>query len=245
MKRLLSLIILLWPASAFPVTFAQLALGGGYEAVLFVTNKSSLDWSGSLSFYKRAADGWTGIRVNGQRLSGYSGNFLMGPGETWKLTMRADGSTQSGYMELLPTGTSNEYDIAVAYFYNFYDSAGQLLDSVGSRPSTRAYKFVFPAEYVAGGIDTGMAWAPAVTTAPFEIHLTLVDDAGKQVARRTSVFLGHAALFISELFPTMPRNFCGHVLVESADMICLEVLRMNQTAGGFQLTSTPPDADVP
>jgi hypothetical protein len=234
-----------WPASAFPVTFAQLALGGGYEGVLFVTDKSGLGWSGSLSFYKGAAKGWTGVIVNGQRLAGHSGRFSMGPGETWKFTMRADGSTQSGYMELLATDSSNDFDVAVAYFYKYYNSAGQLLDSVGSPPSVPAYKFVFPAEYVAGRIDTGFAWAPASTTTPFEMFLTLIDHEGKEVAQKGSLFLGHAALFISELFPAMPPDFRGHVLVESPNKICLEVLRIDQTGGGFQLTSTPPDPDVP
>jgi len=245
MKRLLFVMLLVWPTSAFPITFAQLALGGGYEAVLFVTNKSSLDWSGSLGFYKGAAKGWTGVTVNGQKLAGHSGTFTMAAGETWKFTMSVDGPTQSGYLELQPTAGSNDFDVAVSYFYRFYNSSGELLDSVGSGASPRAYKFIFPAEYVAGRTDTGYAWAPATTTGLFEVDLTLLDEEGNQVARKTSIFLGHVAMFISELFPTIPRDFYGHVLVESPNMIYLDVLRMDLTVGGFQLTSTPPDPDVP
>lgn len=232
-------------SQAHAITFAQLALGGGYEATLIVTNKTSFAWAGSLRVRRGMNERWIGSwTVNGQSYTGTDGaNLTIGPKGTFKIVLRGDATTRTGYLELNSTGSSSTLDIAVAYFYNFY-SSGILTNTTGSPESKWDKKFIFTVERSAG-VDTGFAWSPRITTSAFQVKLTLIDANGNQVASKTVDFTGQKAEFISQTFPTMPANFLGHVLVESQSYICLEVLRMETTPTGFLFTSTPADDYVP
>jgi len=69
----------------------------------------------------------------------------------------------------------------------------------------------------------------------------LYDSSGSQLQQKALAYSGHEARFVSELFENMPDGFLGRVQIESEQNIHLEVLRLDQTGSGFQLTATPPD----
>jgi len=239
--------VLFFPTITNAITFAQLALGGGYEATLFLTNKSAFKWDGEIKIYQGNNQKWSyPWSVNGKDWSGNAGfSTTIDPKATKKYILRGDSTTRSGYMMITATGTGSSSDVAVAYFYNFYAN-GSLRDSVGSPQSAWDSKFMFTAE-VSSAVDTGMAWCygSAYAVSPFSIRLTAFDEAGNTVTSETVTFDGHAAKFITQYLPKLPKSFTGMILLESQNYISLEILRLELTADGFQLTSTPPDDYVP
>jgi hypothetical protein len=92
-------------------------------------------------------------------------------------------------------------------------------------------------------IDTGIAWCPSSRSSDisdqFQILLTLFDQNGVAVRTKPVTFTGHRAQFISQLFADLTATFVGHLNIKSQDYMYLEVLRMETTDTGFQLTSTP------
>lgn len=250
MKRACLFLVLLFAAqtSTYAITFAQLALGGGYEAILFISNKSPLPWKGEIRPFQGQNLKWSGAwSINGQSFTGKDGaSFNLDGRATIKLTIRGDSTTRSGYLDLNGTGSSSSYQVAISYFYAYYSVSGELLDTVGSKESSASKKFYFPAE-VTSSIDTGIAWCPWLrfTNETFPIIVSAFDETGNLVAQRTVSFAGHQAQFIGQLLSSLPKPFRGHIYLESLEYFTLEVLRLEQTASGFQLTSTPPDDYVP
>jgi hypothetical protein len=236
------------PAAANAMSFAQLALGGGYEATIFVTNKTSFRWTGELRPYQGMNQRWGGTwSINGQPLTGASAwQFALEARQTIKLTLAGDAVTRSGYLDIEGTGSSYDSSVAVAYFYGYYAPTGKLLDTVGSPESEFGKRFFFPAE-VTSTIDTGMAWCPVYrfSNTTFPIIISAYNENGQQVAQKTVTFSGHEAQFVSQVFPSLPKPFRGQIYLEALEYFTLEVLRLEETVGGFQLTSTPPDSYVP
>jgi hypothetical protein len=244
------LVLLLLPffqATSQAITFAQLALGGGYEAVLIVTNKTGFGWIGTIFVSQGYNQKWQGRwAINSQDLTGRDGMpVFIPPRGSVKLRFTGDAVTRSGYLELDSDLDYSDLDVAVSYFYE-YRSAGWLQDTVGSPESAWDDKFVFAVEKSLT-IDTGFAWCPSsrYSSRPFQVTLTLRDQNGNIARQRTVTFNGHQAQFFTQIFTDLPAFFLGHLLLESEEYMHLEVLRLEQTAGGFQLTSTPADDYVP
>jgi len=248
--RYLVLGILFWITTTMPLlatTFAQLALGGGYEATLIITNKSVFTWSGRIYVYQGMEQRWAGQwSINNQSFTGMDYAALdLKPKETRKMVFRGDSTTRSGYLEIYGWGSSSSSDIAIAYFYNFY-RGGVLASTTGSGPSAWDTKLIFAVERdLSKGIDTGYAWCPFIVTSPFQIKLSLYDVDGNVVQSKTVTFAGHLAEFVSQTFANLPAVFIGHMLIESQSLIALEVLRIESSETGFLLTSTPADDYVP
>jgi hypothetical protein len=235
------------PAMAQMATFAQLALGGGYEAVLFVTNKTPSSWQGQIIMQQgigAASDLWQiDCSVNGgdfSQMASYASTWT--PYETRKFVFRLNSATtQSGYLRVTASGPSLLTDVALAYFYRYY-SGGVLTSSTGSPQSVTGTSLAFAVERdMSVGTDTGYAWAPATMpwNSTFQIHLTLYDSGGNVFAAKDVTFNGHLAQFVSQTFPQLPNSFIGHLAIEAQSAIALEVLRMDQSGNGFLLTSTP------
>lgn len=249
MRHLLAAITLMLvsPALLSATTFAQLALGGGYEAVLIITNKTAFQWSGTIWVSRGYNQLWEGRwAINGQDFTGKSGATLtLVPHGSMKLRFTGDGTTRSGYLEIDSDVSYSDLDIAYSYFYEFR-SGGRLQDTIGSPESAWDKKFVMAVEK-SPVVDTGLAWCQSnrFTSSQFPINLTLYDEAGNIFRQRSVTFTGHQAQFVTQIFTDLPAAFVGHLKIESQDYMYLTVLRMEQTSGGFQLTSTPPDDYVP
>lgn len=229
-------------------TWAQFALGGGYEATLFVSNKTAFRWPGEIRIFQGMNQRWSGSwSINGQNFTGKDLiTFALDARQTQKFVFRGDSVTRAGYLDLDGTGVASTLDVATAYFYSYYSGSGQLLDTVGSPESPWGKKFFFPAE-VTGPIDTGLAWCPSsiYSSSPWQVIASAYDESGKLVSQRSVTANGQQAQFISQLLPSLPKPFRGQIYLDGSDYFHLEVLRLEQTGTGFQLTSTPADDFVP
>jgi predicted choloylglycine hydrolase len=227
--------------SSTRLTWAQLALGGGYECMLLLSNKRETEWSGQLHLRQGNDEGWSGSwSLDGLDRTGSDEIAVtIAPRSTVKMCLSGDSTVRSGYLQLTAEGAFSVYDVAPSYFYR-YLAGGRLQESVGSAAAPSGRAFSFPVERTAT-TDTGLAWAPDSVTAPFSIILSLYDRSGSQLRQKTLPYGGHEARFVSELFENIPDGFLGRVRVESEQNIHLEVLRLDQTDSGFQITSTPPD----
>ena len=248
---LVPLIILSFAPHAAARTWSQLAIGGGYQAVILISNKTGSDWTGQVFPKQGFEKPWAGTwKVNGQN---YSGQAFFNVGlhayGTAKFVLTGDDSlpVQAGYLFLWGTGTSSAGDVTVAYFYQFFQG-GKLVMSAGTTEGSVHSSYSFPVEYSPTGVNTGIAWAPEIDTTPskpFNIAATLyvTNDSGvtQLYGVKNLSFSGHAAQFRNEIFPELTgAGFKGYAVLTADNIVCLEVLRLDTTDTGFLLTSTPP-----
>lgn len=240
MKRVaLVLLLAILVCPSLYAQYAQLALGGGYECVIILTNKLSTEFNGGVNLRKGDGEAWdTPFRVNGQLASDTNVQVTLPPFGSVKLVLQGEPTAAIGYLVVYGSGANSGSDVAAAFFYNFY-SGGRLVDSIGVPAGTQSLQHMFAVEKSAT-VNTGFAWAPPWTPiAPFEITVTLYDAAGNQVQQKTVPFTGHQAKYFSEVFDGVPANFVGHVRVVSPKSIRMAVLRFETVGDLFQLTSTP------
>lgn len=223
------------------LTWPQLALGGGYECTMLISNKSDAAWSGRVSLKEGNNEKWSGPwRFNGQEGTGTGGfNISMAPKGTIKVRLSGDSATRSGYLQMQGAEPSSVVDLAVSYFYSYLVN-DRLMESVGSSAGDPGRSFSFPVEKTTSA-NTGFAWAPNSVTTPFPIVLTLYDANGRQVDKKTATYTGHEAKFFDQVFNSVPFGYLGRIQVDSQELIYFEVLRLDQTETGFQLTSIPPN----
>jgi hypothetical protein len=245
MKRLILALalMLVFPIASHATIFAQLALGGGYEAVLLISNKTNYAWTGTVWVMRGYNEEWEGQwAVNGQSFTGMGGvPVALPPKGMVKLRLTGDSTTRAGYLEVSAGAGSRDVGVAISYFYEVRVK-GVLQDTTGSPASAYGRRFFFAVER-SSAIDTGIAWCPSppYISNLFPMNLTLYDQNGAVARQRSYMFMGHEAQFISQLFTDLPSSFVGHLEIDSQDYIYLEVLRMEMNPSGFQLTSTPAD----
>ncbi len=227
--------------SGSSLTWPQLALGGGYHCTILLSNKRDSAWTGHFNLAQGNNETWSGSwSLDGNDRTGTSAfSVSISPRSTIKLRLSGDFLTRSGYLRMLADGDSSVYDVAASYFYN-YMTDDKLQVCTGSSPSPSGRIFWLPVEKTSS-VDTGLAWAPGDVPGPFPLHVSLFDQAGTQVQQKTLSFTGHEARFFGQIFDNVPGHFLGRMRIESEENIHLEVLRLEQTVGGFQLTATPPD----
>jgi hypothetical protein len=255
---LVPVLLLSFEALAEARTWPQLVLGGGYRAVILISNKKSSDWSGQFFPKQGQEKVWAGTwRVNGQDYTGQAYfNSAVPAYTTVKVVLTGDDAVpvQGGYLFMWGTGTSSAYDVSISYFYEYYQN-GKLMMSNGSIESAPHTTFYFPLEYsttASGVVNTGIAWAPEISTTPNVFNMTatlyLTDESGigRLYASKTFPYSGHAAQFITEIFPEISAaGFKGFLKLQADYNVFLEVLRIDSTDSGFLLTSTPPDYTTP
>jgi hypothetical protein len=237
-------VVSLLGARADAITFAQLALGEGYECVLIVSNSADSDCEVAFKIRQGNGDLWSGeVFVNGMNVSGttFFGATLAAQGSR-KLTLTGDDTLRVGYLELVESGHCQIDKIAVSFFYNLFQN-GILLDSTATRPAALDTQFVLPVERSVA-VNTGLAWAPGSSTDPFDIEVRLFDAEGAEVGSETISFEGHLARFFTEIFNDVPESFVGSVRIQSEQAIHLDGLRLEFTNSGFQLTSVPPQSVI-
>jgi predicted choloylglycine hydrolase len=227
--------------SDIKLTWPQLALGGGYECTILLSNKRASDWSGHFNLVSGNHESWAGSwSLDGSDRTGLS-TFAVSipPQSTVKLRLSGDSASRSGYLEMFADGSCSVNDVATSYFYSFLEH-GQLKFSTGSAAAPSGRLFGFPVEKTFT-VNTGIAWAPDSVTSPFAIVVTLFDNIGAQVQQKTLIYSGHEAKFFDQVFDNIPSEFLGRVRIESQENIHLEVLRLEQTGSSFGLTNTAPD----
>jgi len=240
MKKTLMLLFLAgtftFPLNA--VTYPQLALGGGYECILLVTNKLETTFDGSFALFKRNRELWdTPFLVNGKPNEDASIQYTLAPLGSTKFLLQSDSDLEIGYLVGYGSGENSGTDVTVSFFYQFVQN-GVLIDSVGVSASYSSLGNFFPVEKSAQ-VNSGFAWGRELALDPFDITLTLYDSGGLAVQEKTIPFTGHMAKFITEVFDDIPDGFIGHVRIVSPINISVIALRYVQVGEGFQLTTTP------
>ena len=244
--RIIKIILCLavWLCTAPPalaIVYPQVALGGGYETLLIVTNMSNASGGVQLYLQQGAFQRWAGSwSVNGTTATGQEFvSFSLGPKETKKLVLRGDSQIRSGWLELRScdsVGNCYEPSVATSLFYNFYSSAGLLLDSTATPPSEPHNRFMFNVERTSV-INTGLAIAAGQLG--FQLRFILNDAQGNPIGIKSQTYNGQMALFVDQLFSGVPQTLLGSVEVEADIAIHLVVLRFETTPQGFQSTSVP------
>jgi hypothetical protein len=256
---LVPLLFVFSSAFASARTWPQLALGGGYKAIILISNKLGTDWSGQFFPNQGHKKSWAGTwRVNGQDYTGQAYfNLALHGNETAKIVLSGDDAspTQTGYLFMWGTGSSSAYDVSISYFYAYYQNS-KLITSTGSIEEAPHKVFQCPVEYTpttaSVGVDIGIAWAPEYSNTPETFNMSatlyLTDKSGavQLYGTKTLPYSGHAAQFIDEIFPELHgTEFKGYLQIAAEYEIFLEVIRMDSVDNGILLTATRPDWSTP
>jgi hypothetical protein len=210
------------------IVYPQVAVGGGYQVVIIINNKSDSSWSG------------TGKPLqNDGSLDYLTTQIDLGPKETKKFVLTGGSTTQACGYEIYGNSGSLNSAITASFFYNHFQNE-QLQDSVGVPKSQRAKKFTFPVERTSA-IDTGLSIRRRANQPTSQIALTLIDENGNRLQQ---VYTGsNTSGFFPSFFTDIPSSFMGSIVAESPDDFYIVVIRMENTQTGFQLTAVPPDVN--
>ena len=242
MKRLLlaAIAALALVSNAQAMTFAQLALGGPYELVLIVTNKTDHNSICQITLKSGNAQTWPSkISMNGGTLMNLGAlNLMMGARTTSKTVFAGEAEVRTGYLEINGIDGYSITDFAVNYFYVYRDGK-TVIDSTGVPASDSSNRFIVPVER-GEACDTGFAWAPYVdpsVPASFDVTFALYDNRGQLFASVSKRFEGHTATFFSQIFQNLPASFVGHLRLEAQHRFYFVALRMDSPPGGPQFTA--------
>jgi hypothetical protein len=242
-KTTIILALLFLSPTAVAATWAQFVLGEGYESVLMVSNKTAFPWQGTVKIFQGYNASWAGRwYVNGTEYTGSDAYPVSLPAYgTVRLFFTGDSSLQVGYMDFESGSSYSLIDVAYSFFYNLRINDNDLSETVGGPESPHNKKMVFGVEKSAQ-VDTGYAISPLSRSGAtsFPIVLTLYNSDGSIYDTRQVTFLGHHAIFVSQVF-SLPATFIGFLKVDSQQSIYLTVLRMEYNSTGWQFTSIAPD----
>jgi len=239
-RALVLFFVFAWVVSpAVAQWFPHVALGGGYELILIVTNKLDEPLAGSIVPSQGNFSSWTGdFKVDGIPVSSTSFSFDLPPRGTSRFVLTGDDQLRAGYLYVSATTPHTGTDMDVTCFYNFREG-GKLLDSTGVPRAWGSEGFRFAVEK-SSTVDTGFAWSALGTQNPFSVTLNLYDSGGTLVQTKLLIFEGHYSRFFDEVFDDIPDGFVGHVELVGEKGLGMTVLRLEWVGSGFQLTSTPP-----
>ena len=213
--------------------YPQLALGGGFEVVLLVTNQGEEDWRGLGVLDDGAWPVGRPWSLNGKDRTGQSGFFFqLAPDQTHKFTLASTGPAFSGFLAI--QGNNQTADLATSFFYNFF-AGGELEDSTGVGVSAAMAAVSFPVERSAR-VNTGIV---VRFLSQERVSFRLYDEAGTFLQTSLDV---EGAVFFDELFTGVPENFVGSIQADSPQPFHIGVLRQELIPGPelrFQLTSVP------
>ena len=247
---LLGLAIMIAPVRAQNV-YGHLVLGGSdtglsFECIFLVSNKVlTSSWEGEVSLRTGANEDWEGNwSVNGEDFSG-STSFPVSlePAGSATFVISGDSMTRTGYLKFEGNRSFFWGDLATTFFYQV-KQAGELIDSIGTGPTEAGLYFAFPIQQDSR-TRTGFAWVASghiVPFAPEEIRVGIFDPEGAVFEIKTVPYEGYKAQFVDELFPDLPEEFQGTMMVNAEKFIHITVLRQDTLSlGAVQFTNTPPD----
>ena len=247
---LLVLAITIAPARARNV-YGHLVLGGSdaglsFECIFMVSNKVlTSPWEGKVTLLTGSDEDWEGNwSVNGEDFSG-SNSFPISlePAGSATFVITGDSMVRTGYLEFRGDRSYFYGDLATTFFYQV-KQGGELIDSIGTGPTEPGFYFAFPIQQNSR-MRTGIAWvalAHVEPLAPEEIRIGIFDPEGAVFEIKTVPYEGYKAQFVDELFPDLPEEFQGTMMVNVEKFIHITVLRQDTlSSGAVQFTNTPPD----
>lgn len=231
------------PTSSPRVTYPQFALGGGYEVVVLMTNKSDSAWDGRASLLEGNAKPWSSPwKLNGDSLGRSNFDVKIPPGGTRRYVFAADGAARAGYFVISGALTSTTEDLEISFFYNLRDR-GELVDAVAVFPGVAGQMFHLPVER-SSTVDTGVAWSPQSPIDPAlstTIFGSVYDNFGRLFSSLQSSYTGQTAKLINEMTPGIPANFTGSISIVFGQPVHLTAFRIERSGTGIQLTSLRPE----
>ena len=119
------------------ITFPKLALGGGFEVVLLVSNRANQNWTGNALLKKGNDESWsTPWTLDGKSEAAESAfEISLTAHETQKFLLKGDMEARAGYLSIVPDEGVSASGISVAFFYNFIDGS-DVTDSIGVIPGS-------------------------------------------------------------------------------------------------------------
>jgi hypothetical protein len=249
---LVSLAAGLIPSSAFAqlgknLVFAQIAFGGGYEAVLNVTNRGTSPFNGGLFLHPSDRSKPFSVLVNGNApVVGPLGNSIMSltlnPGATASLRITS-ANASSGVLSGFATFGALNPDAEEPYLlegnltYYLKAADGTVVDSVGVAPSAPARQSMIP-------FDDFQTVALALANAgnqPATIRLTLFDDKNTQMGTATQPLAADRQIpkFLSQFFPGVSLTR-GRVEIASDAQLWGTALTFAKSGQASSLPFLPP-----
>ena len=217
----------------------RFALGDVFRILVLVSNKGLTPWEGRGVLRQENEEEWDNPwALNGIDQTGSSDfEISLPPQGTRKFTLTGDDQVREGFFDLIGTNSSLNSQVALSFFYQLGN--GALSDSIATFDTPPSKVLVFPVEK-SSEADTGFAYAAFDAGEAFSISATLIDQAGVEIGTVTWIYSGHDALFFTELFDSL-ESFVGSLRIESEVSLFLTVVRVEQSAAGFQLTNVPPE----
>jgi hypothetical protein len=185
--------------------FAQIAIGGGYETVLNLTNRGTATYNGTLTLWPTDRSRPFPALVNDSVVppSGQT-SITLNPGATASLRITS-GDRGAGILTGFATvkGNNRQLDNLLDGNLTYYvkSADGAILDSVGVAPSKPILQSVIPFDDFQTVALALADYSPGNATAT--VQLTLFDDSNVQIGTLAQT-LGpnqHLPRFLSELFP--------------------------------------------
>jgi len=221
---LLCILLILLPAAAFgqdffpakDLAFAQIAVGGGYETVLNVTNRGTSVYNGTLTLIPADRTKAFPTVINGTAPSGPL-DLAINPGATASFRITSgDASlgTLSGFATITSADRNQPSMLEGNLTYYVKSSDGTIVDSAGVAPSNQVFQTVIPFDDFLTVALALVYQAPADQTAGLSI--TVFDDKNVQVGTTNQALRGgqQVAKFLWQYFP-YARLTKGRVEIQS------------------------------
>ncbi|RPJ59323.1 MAG: hypothetical protein EHM23_14455 [Acidobacteria bacterium] len=220
------------------ITYPQIAVGGGCETVLTITNPADRDWIGRLHFLVgNDQDFPITLHANGEAIDA-GAPWTVRAKSTVRYVITGDQQLRNGYLKIERTSGPEEWELATSLFYRLRDTSGKTTDLVGTYAATASKRAVFPIDRSPTS-DTGIALLPSAGA--FDpITFSLIGTDGATIQEVERIPTGHEAIMAGQLFSKLPTTFLGSVIVSSAQPIHLLVLRLEISGASIQLTGTAP-----
>lgn len=222
-------------AHSFTVYLPQIgdgqAIVGGqpvsFQTAVTVSNLQETAVSGSLQFFDSQGNPMALAIIGGVEDSLFE--FVLGPSETIDLT--TDGSSNpvaSGYAVIRTEGP-----VAATAGFTIVDQAGEILTAAGISASEPSFRMVGPvAAQLESDLNSGVALVnTSEERAPVRVLITGANFESVELDLEAGE---HLAMFIRELFPSLPEEFQGTITIASTALIAATILR---TKNGLPLAS--------
>jgi photosystem II stability/assembly factor-like uncharacterized protein len=231
-------------ASSGPLSFPQIADGGGYQTTLILMNTSNAVQSGVVRFFKDDGSPLSMRMISAKTTAAQIQYSIQSGGFLWLQTDGTPSSANTGWAQLVPdSGTTAPMSAAIFGLA----VSGTLVTETGV-PAVAATSHARIYIDKSGGHDTGLAIdnpgnaAIQVTAAAFQKDGTM--PAGKGSVSINLPVLGHMGMFVGQLIEGLPDGFTGVLDLSSSSPFGAVTLRSLINARGDFLLTTLPVADV-
>jgi hypothetical protein len=203
------------------LAFGQIAVGGGYETVITVTNRGMVGYTGSLCLFKSGTHvPWNPVTINGASYpanqDGQVLHITVPPGVTQTYRITSTETVQGGFGFIGSDNLNNDRTLEGNLTY-FIKSGATVTDSVGVLPSQEFLMSLLPFDdfsTIALALANGNMGDSGQTA---NVSLKLFNDSGANVTTATLTLEpgSHIPRFLSEFFPGVTTVTRGQIRISS------------------------------